>query len=160
MPRPFKPIVYEEIKGPVPAGRPGVANPIDIHIGLRIRGRRIIMGLTQKELGALLGLTFQQIQKYERGANRVGASRLWDLGRVLNVPVQYFFESMPDAVKQNSPRMRAGVAGAKLPSLGADTAPTVRAETLKLVRAYYRIKDPKIREQVFQLIKTQSALGA
>ena len=85
MPRPLKPIVYVMPDGPVPAGRPGIPNPIDVHLGSRMRMRRIMLGMSQQKLGELLGLTFQQIQKYERGANRVGASRLWDLSRVLDV---------------------------------------------------------------------------
>ena len=70
----------------------GSANPIDVHVGARIRLRRTLLGLSQEKLGECLGLTFQQVQKYERGANRVGASRLFDLSRVLDVRVGYFFE--------------------------------------------------------------------
>ena len=68
---------------PIPAGRPGIPNPVDIHVGARVRLRRTLLGISQEKLGEAIGLTFQQVQKYERGMNRIGASRLWDLIRVL-----------------------------------------------------------------------------
>ena len=70
-------------------------NPIDIHVGTRVRLRRTLLGMSQEKLGDALGLTFQQVQKYERGANRIGASRLYDLSRVLDVPVSFFFDGTP-----------------------------------------------------------------
>jgi transcriptional regulator with XRE-family HTH domain len=70
------------------------ANQIDAHVGSRVRSRRVLLGLSQEKLGGALGLTFQQIQKYERGANRIGASRLFDLSRALDVPVSYFFDAI------------------------------------------------------------------
>src|ERR1700722_3677384 len=70
-------------------------NPIDVHVGSRVRLRRTLLGMSQEKLGNAIGLTFQQVQKYERGANRIGASRLYDLSHVLDVPVSYFFEEMP-----------------------------------------------------------------
>ena len=82
-------------RGRTPNGQP---NPIDVHVGNRIRLRRTLLGLSQEKLAALLGLTFQQVQKYERGMNRVGASRLWDIGKVLEVPINFFFEDMDKSV--------------------------------------------------------------
>src|SRR5215208_5533266 len=78
-------------------GRPktGKPNPIDVHVGSRVRLRRTLLGMSQEKLGEAIGLTFQQVQKYERGANRIGASRLFDLSRVLDVPVSFFFDDMP-----------------------------------------------------------------
>src|SRR6184192_1119568 len=73
-------------------------NPIDVHVGSRIRLRRTLLGMSQERLGEALGLTFQQVQKYERGVNRVGASRLFDLSRVLDVPISFFFDDMPDSL--------------------------------------------------------------
>src|SRR5256885_4646469 len=70
----------------------GKPNPVDVHVGARVRLRRTLLGMSQEKLGDAIGLTFQQVQKYERGANRIGASRLYDLSRVLDVPVSYFFE--------------------------------------------------------------------
>src|SRR5215831_229867 len=78
-------------------------NPTDVHVGSRVRLRRTLLGMSQEKLGEAIGLTFQQVQKYERGANRVGASRLFDLSRVLDVPVSYFFEEMEASVADTSP---------------------------------------------------------
>ncbi|MGB1026977.1 MAG: helix-turn-helix domain-containing protein, partial [Rhodospirillaceae bacterium] len=74
-------------RGRTPSGKP---NPVDVHVGSRVRLRRTLLGMSQEKLGEAIGLTFQQVQKYERGANRIGASRLWDLSRVLDVPMSYF----------------------------------------------------------------------
>ena len=81
----------------------GTPNPVDVHVGTRMRLRRTLLGLSQEKLGAAIGLTFQQVQKYERGANRISASRLFDLARILDVPVSFFFDDMPDAVQSSSP---------------------------------------------------------
>src|SRR5665213_1874859 len=84
----------EPVSGAEREGRP---SPIDVHVGSRIRLRRTLLGMSQERLGEALGLTFQQVQKYERGVNRVGASRLFDLSRVLDVPISFFFDRIPDA---------------------------------------------------------------
>ncbi len=91
---------------PSPRGRmpDGTPNPIDIHVGNRLRLRRVTVGMTQDALGKALGLTFQQVQKYERGYNRIGCSRIWDLATVLHCDVQYFFEDLPRAAVALSPR--------------------------------------------------------
>jgi transcriptional regulator with XRE-family HTH domain len=130
-------------------------SPIDVHVGSRIRLRRTLLGMSQERLGEALGLTFQQVQKYERGVNRVGASRLFDLSRVLDVPISFFFDDMPEplaAVYGNqSTRRSAGFAEGQ-EGFGDDTLS--RRETLELVRAYYRITDPSVRKRVFELIKS------
>jgi transcriptional regulator with XRE-family HTH domain len=133
-------------------------SPIDVHVGSRIRLRRTLLGMSQERLGDALGLTFQQVQKYERGVNRVGASRLFDISRVLDVPISFFFEDMPegmDATPISGPRGRMyGFAEAQEPfSNGVDDNLTKR-ETLELVRAYYRITDPAVRKRVFDLMKS------
>ncbi len=138
-------------KGKIPAGRPGIPNPVDIHVGGRIRLRRTLLGMSQEKLGEAIGLTFQQVQKYERGTNRVGASRLFDLSGVLDVPVQFFFDDMATEVSDQAPRLRAGLADA--PNVEFDADPMAKRETLELVRAYYRIKDPVIRKRIFELCK-------
>src|SRR5512144_1355925 len=79
---------------------PGVPNPVDIHVGSRVRLRRTLLGLSQEKLGEAVGLTFQQIQKYERGANRIGASRLFEFSRILDVPVSFFFEDMAERLQE------------------------------------------------------------
>ncbi|MDE2583532.1 MAG: helix-turn-helix transcriptional regulator [Rhodospirillales bacterium] len=132
-------------------GRP---SPIDVHVGSRIRLRRTLLGMSQERLGESLGLTFQQVQKYERGVNRVGASRLFDLAHALDVPISFFFDDMPDSVAGPlgaSARRLHGLSEAQDP-FGDDTMS--RRETLELVRAYYRISDPAVRKRVFELIKS------
>ncbi len=131
-------------------------SPIDAHVGARIRLRRTLMGMSQERLGEALGLTFQQIQKYERGVNRVGASRLYDLARALDVPISFFFDDMPEplspsAASDMAARRRFGFAEAQ--QSFTDDALN-RRETLELVRAYYRITDPAVRKRVFDLIKS------
>jgi transcriptional regulator with XRE-family HTH domain len=117
--------------------------------------------MSQERLGEALGLTFQQVQKYERGVNRVGASRLYDLSRVLDVPISFFFDDMPDP--RSTGPVVAGVAGyAERPEgYGAPTDdPLSKRETLELVRAYYRITDPSVRKRVFDLIKSMGPTDA
>jgi transcriptional regulator with XRE-family HTH domain len=129
---------------------PGVADPIDIHVGSRVRLRRTLLGLSQEKLGEAVGLTFQQIQKYERGANRIGSSRLHDLAHVLDVPVSFFFEDMSDQVKDRG-AVAAGTAEDE--QAVVERNPLNRRETLELVRAYYRISSPRVRKRVFELVK-------
>ena len=134
----------------------GKPNPVDVHVGSRVRLRRTLLGLSQEKLGEAIGLTFQQVQKYERGANRIGASRLFDLSRVLDVPVGYFFEDMSDAVASRSPRQIKGL------SEDHDTYepdPMAKRETLELVRAYYKISSPQVRKRLFEMTKALGASG-
>lgn len=143
----------EQLVGAEKEHRP---SPIDVHVGTRVRLRRTLLGMSQERLGEALGLTFQQVQKYERGVNRVGASRLFDLSRVLDVPISFFFDDMPDSLAtafgaQPSGRRVAGFADTQ-DSFADDTLN--RRETLELVRAYYRITDPAVRKRVFDLIKS------
>ena len=143
---------FEGAPGDTGENRP---SPIDVHVGSRIRLRRTLMGMSQERLGEALGLTFQQVQKYERGVNRVGASRLFDLSRVLDVPISFFFDDMPDSLSSSfggqSGRRSTGFPDSP-EGFGDDTLN--RRETLELVRAYYRITDPAIRKRVFDLIKS------
>ena len=132
----------------------GVPNPIDVHVGGRVRLRRTLLGMSQEKLGEAIGLTFQQVQKYERGANRIGSSRLFDLSRVLDVPISFFFDEMPAAVASSSPAQSRGMA--EEPVL-YQLDPMAKRETLELVRAYYKIRDPNTRKRLFELTK---AVGA
>lgn len=132
-------------------------SPIDSHVGSRIRLRRTLMGMSQERLGEALGLTFQQVQKYERGVNRVGASRLFDLSRVLDVSISFFFDDMPEPIanlhgNHHTTRAAGGFAETQ-DSFGADDTMS-RRETQELARAYFRITDPAIRKRVFDLIKS------
>ena len=145
----------ENVERPERESRP---SPIDVHVGSRLRLRRTLLGMSQERLGDALGLTFQQVQKYERGMNRVGASRLFDISRVLDVPISYFFDDMPEGMSESpvsGPRGRTyGFAEQQEPfSAGVDDQLTKR-ETLELVRTYYRIVDPAMRKRIFDLMKS------
>ena len=133
----------------------GFPNPIDVHVGSRIRLRRTLLGMSQERLAEAIGLTFQQVQKYERGANRVGASRLYDLARVLDVPVAYFFEEMSSETSARARQYAAGMADEEGDTYEAD--PLTKRETLELVRAYYRIPDEKVRKRIFEMVKAVAA---
>jgi transcriptional regulator with XRE-family HTH domain len=133
-------------------------NPIDVHVGRRLRLRRTLLGMSQERLGQLLGLTFQQIQKYERGVNRIGSSRLYELGQILDVPISFFFDDM--AQDGRAPDLLA-------PGLAEDPAEFAfdarelqldKRETLELVRAYNRIPDPAVRKRLFELTKALASL--
>lgn len=143
----------------------GRASPIDVHVGSRIKLRRVMMGMSQERLGELLGLTFQQIQKYERGVNRVGASRLFDLSRVLDVPISFFFDDLPPALSDVYGGSSGAIAGGRnhgfsqIPENFGDDDQMTRRETLDLVRTYYRITDPAVRRKVFELIKSLAPEG-
>ena len=137
--------------------RGGGPHPIDVHVGGRIRLRRTLLGLSQEKLGEMIGLTFQQVQKYERGSNRVGASRLFDLSRVLDVPMSFFFEDMDEQPPAKSSRRRGGEDRAQASNAGT---PIAKRETLELVRAYYRIDDSEVRKRVFDLVKAMGIAAA
>jgi transcriptional regulator with XRE-family HTH domain len=137
--------------------RTGKPNPVDVHVGSRVRLRRTLLGLSQEKLGDALGLTFQQVQKYERGANRIGASRLFDLSRVLDVPVSFFFDDMSSDMPTKKPAVDIDLED--VAPGGFDVDPMARRETLELVRAYYRIRDPLVRKRVFELAKALANVG-
>jgi transcriptional regulator with XRE-family HTH domain len=134
-------------------GRPKIdtPSPIDVHVGSRLRLRRTLLGMSQEKLGSAIGLTFQQIQKYERGANRIGASRLFDMSRVLDVPIAFFFDEMP--VESAAEHYQPLTGAIELRLEGAEPDPMVKRETLELVRAYYRIPDAHLRRRLFDLAK-------
>jgi len=131
---------------------PGVPNPVDIHVGGRVRLRRTLLGLSQEKLGDAVGLTFQQIQKYERGANRIGASRLFQLSRILDVPISFFFDDIPASLRTTEGQVAMGLREREQKTIEPD--PLARRETLELVRAYYRISDPRVRKRLFELTKS------
>src|SRR5919202_5374651 len=111
-------------------------NPIDKHVGSRVRMRRMMLGMSQEKLGDALGLTFQQVQKYEKGTNRIGASRLQQISDILRVPVAFFFEGVPSVGGDSS---RAGMAEAPSPAYVSDFLAT--SDGLALTRAFVQIKD-------------------
>lgn len=122
-------------------------NPTDVHVGGRIRLRRNMLGMSQEKLGEALGITFQQIQKYEKGTNRVGASRLQAIASIMNVPVAFFFDDLP------------GQEGGEHKGLAEDSSANFvvdflsSAEGLQLNRAFARISNPKVRRKVIELAK-------
>ena len=124
-------------------------HPVDVHVGNRVRVRRILLGLNQTQLGEALGLTFQQVQKYERGGNRISASRLYQIGVTLGVPVESFFEDIPEeAAEFGAPQVEEPGSKAR-----READPMQRRETLELMRSYNRIGDPTVRRQIEQMIK-------
>ena len=142
-------------RGKLPDGNP---DPVDVHVGGRLRLRRTLIGMSKEQLAAALNITFQQVQKYERGANRVGSSRLFQLSRVLDVPVSYFFEEMSADTAMRAKQAASDVGGlAEDPGEGYQADPMTKRETLELVRAYYRITDPKLRRRLFDMTKALAA---
>lgn len=126
-------------------------NPIDVHVGSRVRLRRMMLGMSQEKLGEHLGITFQQIQKYEKGTNRIGASRMQAIARVLGVPVSFFFEDAPG---------QTPVAGDQQFDATASASPIVKFlgtnEGLALNRAFMRIADPRQRRKLVELVKAMA----
>lgn len=120
-----------------------MSHPVDIHVGKRIRHRRWMVGMTQQQLAELVGIKFQQIQKYETGANRVSASRLWDISDALDVPVSFFFEGL-GATQEETERMSNDLLSDK--------------EAMELVRSYYAIPEAQ-RRRLFELARSLSDVG-
>ena len=136
-------------------GRPKVEtpNPVDVRVGARLRLRRNMLGLSQEKLGEAIGLTFQQVQKYERGANRIGASRLHELSRVLDVPVSFFFD---DTDPVRAPAMGGF---SEPPAEAFESDPLRKQETVELVQAYFSIEDAAVRRRLLDLAKALAAAG-
>lgn len=125
----------------------GMPNPVDVHVGKRIRLRRLFLGMNQDMLASQLGITFQQVQKYEGGANRVSASRLSDMARILDVPISHFFADLPLA--RNEPAARR-----------EERERMERSETIELLRFYFGISDEMVRRGFVDLVKSVAAQGA
>jgi transcriptional regulator with XRE-family HTH domain len=123
-------------------------NPTDKHVGARVRMRRMMLSMSQEKLGDALGLTFQQVQKYEKGANRIGASRLQQIGQILQVPVSFFFEGAPGQTVD-------GFAEAPSPAYVSDFLAT--SDGLALTKAFMGIKDPKLRRRIVDLVQQIAA---
>jgi transcriptional regulator with XRE-family HTH domain len=122
-------------------------HPIDVQVGTRLRQRRALLGISQAALSKAVGLSFQQLHKYECGSNQIGASRLFEFAEVLDVPVSYFFKAMPaEATPPNSEHGR-------LPE-GRSTDPIAKRETLELVRAYRKISDTKVRKAIVNTVRS------
>ena len=129
-------------------------NPIDIHVGSRVRLRRMMLSMSQEKLGESLGITFQQIQKYEKGTNRIGASRLQNIARVLQVPVAFFFEDAPGGQSGGG----SGVAEPRQTSYVVDFLSS--SEGIQLNKAFVKIKDAKLRRRVIDLVRAMGGEDA
>jgi transcriptional regulator with XRE-family HTH domain len=127
-------------------------NPIDKHVGSRVRMRRMMLGMSQEKLGNSLSLTFQQVQKYEKGTNRIGASRLQQISHILQVPVEFFFEGAPNV--GGAGRME-GMSEAPSPAYVADFLAT--SDGLALTKAFMRIGDSKLRRRIVDLVEQIAA---
>ena len=125
-----------------------MAHPVDVHVGKRIRHRRWLVGMTQQQLAEQVGIKFQQIQKYEKGTNRIGSSRLFQFSQVLDVPVSFFFDDIPAELLQQA----GGVSDNGQEGYQSEDH-LARRETLELVRAYYKITDEKVRKRIFEMVK-------
>ena len=138
---------------------PGVANPIDVHVGGRLRQRRTLLGLSQEKIAEATGITFQQIQKYERGTNRMSASRLFQLSKVLDVSISYFFEKFNENIDIGLDQEVANSSGfAESPqSVLKNESVMEDKETIELVRTYYAIDDEKLRKDVLNIMKTMAS---
>jgi transcriptional regulator with XRE-family HTH domain len=133
-------------------------NPVDIHVGGKLKSRRLILGLSQEELAKSIGLTFQQVQKYERGTNRISVSRLVDICRVLKAPVDYFFDGSFAVGRPGSRNMALkGFSDTKQEPLEAD--PLTKRDVLELIRAYSSIKSPQLKKQLLEMARAMSSSG-
>jgi transcriptional regulator with XRE-family HTH domain len=141
----------------------GTPDAVDVHVGKRLRVRRSLLGMSQEKLSDQVGITFQQIQKYEQGTNRISAGRLYKLSKVLNVPISYFFENIVGKSKASEPAYgMADSTSTQQALLGVSRGDTGqdllhKKETLELVRAYYSIKDASVRKDFLNLIKSMAS---
>ena len=136
------------------AHTPLARHPIDVHVGARLRQRRILLGMSQTALGSAAGITFQQVQKYEGGGNRISSSRLFEFAKILNVPVSHFFEEM-------APELAKGRRKLGRPKSNASDEPdnNTKRETLQLVRAYYKIRNDGVRQTIRVMIQALASKG-
>ena len=119
-------------------------HPVDLHVGARLRERRILLGVSQTSFGKAAGISFQQVQKYERGDNRISSSRLFEFAKILDVPVSHFFEGMAPGAATGGRRKAAY---------------TVSRETIELVRAYYKIRNERVRQNILVMVQALARKG-
>lgn len=139
----------------------GVPDNIDRHVGQQLKSRRILMGLSQEKLAESVGITFQQVQKYERGTNRISAGRLLKFSKTLQVPIAYFYEGVEDRPKIDgvAGQKRYGFSDTEQQGLGESMPDDVmsRKETLDLLRNYYSIQEPSMRKMIQKMIKSMAS---
>ena len=130
----------------------GTPDSVDVHVGQRLRVRRSLMGMSQEKLADSIGLTFQQIQKYERGVNRISAGRLFQFSKILDIPVSYFY----DQIGGSKGQIAVGLSDNEQESFGGEDDIMQRKETIDLVRSYYSIDDPSKRKEILRFIKAMT----
>jgi len=141
-----------------PAGEP--VHPVDVHVGQQLRSRRLLLGMSQKSLADAVGLTFQQVQKYERASNRISVSRLFDFCKVLDVDFDYFIDGFTGRGRARPEIARQGMADSDgQAAFEPEDDIMVKRETMTLVRAYYSIEDDNVRKQLLQMIRTMAKSG-
>ena len=134
----------------------GVPDPVDVHVGGRVKLRRTLLGLSQEELADAVGVTFQQVQKYERGTNRMGASRLFDMATVLDVPASYFYRDMPKEIRARKSNEVTPPSESFELANDPELSLYTKRETLELVRYYFQISDKQTRNELMDLIQALS----
>lgn len=131
----------------------GQPNPVDIYVGSRLKLRRLILGISQKKMAEKLGITFQQVQKYENGINRISASRLWDISKLLKVQVEYFFDGMNESIQAQSPRSLRKNTIRSWQEIGESfDDPMLWQESIRLIKAYSRINNEKLCRKLLDLM--------
>jgi transcriptional regulator with XRE-family HTH domain len=138
-------------------GRRATPDPVDVYVGKRLRKQRVLMRMSQEQLARAVGVTFQQIQKYERGANRISASRLYDIAKVLGVPINFFFDHIDDEIEGRPGPDFPGLREAQ-EALEADDDIMTRSDTLDLVAAYWKLPSDDIRRKSLSLLRSMSGL--
>jgi transcriptional regulator with XRE-family HTH domain len=129
-------------------------HPVDVHVGARLRQRRILLGMSQTALGNAAGITFQQVQKYEGGGNRISSSRLFEFAKILNVPLSHFFEKIAPGVATGRRKV-----GRPKRNASDEADINIKRETLQLVRAYYKIRNDGVRQKIRVMVQALASKG-
>ena len=136
-------------------------HPVDTHVGAKVKSRRLMLGLSQEELAKSIGLTFQQVQKYERGTNRISVSRLTEISRALKVPLDYFLEGCANIANAGAAPKRTPMRGVSdTPQAMLEPDPMTKRDVLELIRAYEQISTPQLKKQLLEMAKAMAKAGA
>ncbi len=136
-------------------------HPVDTHVGAKVKSRRLMLGLSQEELAKSIGLTFQQVQKYERGTNRISVSRLTEISRALKVPLDYFLEGCVNIANASAAPKRPAMRGVSDTSQALlEPDPMTKRDVLELIRAYEQISTPQLKKQLLEMAKAMAKAGA
>lgn len=136
-------------------------HPVDTHVGAKVKSRRLMLGLSQEELAKSIGLTFQQVQKYERGTNRISVSRLTEISRALKVPLDYFLEGCANVATVATGAKKPALRGVSdTPQALLEPDPMTKRDVLELIRAYEQISTPQLKKQLLEMAKAMAKVGA